>query len=447
MKISRLKSMSWRDVRQDFAQLNKNLFNIIESLDPDNTFKLYKISYPFGSEILKKGVFYIPNNNNELVPITNPTINKHVRSDLLYNLNSNPVCMATKNNAEIYLEYDDMIIPYLKLQPGSLLGTWGILEHIQPNDTSYHPESIWNMSAGARSLFMIPKIGDKTFHHRLQQEYNIPLPAPKNLNEQWHIFKKIVANNTSEVNWEFELICFSAKWFEYQNDPRWQPFYNYLLKSTWHNSSYLRNQSFWNLIFSIIRKEEKILPSSYINDMIKQIHAITCGFALGFAPSVSQEDAPITTIQNAYVNGAYKLKDYLPIIMAPYQFDGTRPVYFSLLNITSMEFSEKTTKRTSLVQDITHLCYALEAYKKGLKSCTFDLSTTKFYLKIMESQFDYFYDGETSTPSIRSTETIYDEDPSFKKMLINTENKLFPQRGNFIRCCVRISNKDSVIKK
>jgi len=433
--------MTWKDIRETISRINKPLFNVIETLSPDDTFKLYRIRYPFGYEILIKGAFYIPYSKNNFVPITDRSISKTIRSELLYNLDSNPVCMSTKNNAELYLEIDNMFIPYLKLTPGKILGAWGVLDKLCDPKSSYHPEAVWNMSAGVRSLFMLPKIGDKTFHKRLQQEFNLKTKAPKELNEQWYLFKEIIAHSQQQDPWEFELLCFSKKWFQQNKDPAWQPLYYHLFKTSWQGSDFQRNQAFWNLIFSIIRKKSKLPPSSYINDMVKQIHAIACGSALGFAPSSCEQDAPIALLQDVYVNGAYRLKDYMPIIMTPAHFNTHQPVYFSLNNITALEFSEKATKRVSLIQDITNLHHALEVYIDGIKTAHLNLEGTALYEKFMHTRFDCFYDGQTNMSGIHQTQQLCEEDSNFKKIRIKTKNTQFPQRGNFIRGCVRISHK------
>lgn len=438
MKESRLQVVSWSDVRSTFARLNPQLHKIIDAISPDDSFRLYKMSYPYGSNILRNGIFYLPNQVNHFVPITDPSIDKRTREDLFYNMRSNPICMAVKNNSEVYLELDDMVIPYIKFQPGRLLGTWGMLEVMSPQGGSFHPGGIWNMSAGMRSLFMLPKIGDKTFHKRLQQEFNITTPTPKNLTQQWYVFKDIVAQQQTDESWEFELICFSKKWFENKNDPQWLPFYNHLLEQTLHNSDYIRNKSFWDLVFSIIRKEQGIPPSSYINDMVKQLYAISCGFGLGFAPSVDEFDGPVKLLQEAYVHGNYKL-NYLPVMMSPHQFDGTRPVYFSLNHTTALEFSKKATRRESMIEDTVKLAHALESFQKGFHACNFDFSETKFYKLLAKTQFDSFYDGVTDYSAIHPISELFRMDDGFHQVLIDHDDLALPQRGNFIRSCVRIN--------
>lgn len=436
-----IKALHWSKARDIIAGLDPELFHLIDSINPDKRFVCYRIRYPFGASILKQGTFYLPDGTQQLLPISDTDLPKAVRADLHYNLGSNPVLMPIRRNAEVYLEAGRMIIPYRKLEPGHLLGAWGVLDKLCPDMSFYHPEYIWNMNAGMRSIFMLPKVGDKTFHQRLQQEYGITEPAPKHLNDQWRVFKAIVDHHQSADDWSFELLCFSKAWFEQAGDPAWVPFYHYLLQLSWCSSSYLRNQSFWDLVLSVVRKAQKISPSAYINDIIKHLYATACGSALGFAPAVSNGDAPIDLLQDAYVNGMYKLKDYLPVMMTPHQFNGQRPVYFSLHHVTTLEFSERSTKRSSFVNDITRLSEALQLYLRGLERCGMKIDNTEFYRNIMETQFDCFYDGDIDSAAVRPIQALYDEDQTFSKVGIKTENTQFPQRGHFLKSCLRVSSK------
>lgn len=435
MVSSQIEKLTWASAREYFAQLNPNMFQLIESINPDDSYTLYKIRYPFGSIILNKGVFYIPNTDNSLAPICENN-NKQLRDDLLYNLFSNPISMPISRCAEIYLEQSDMVIPYLKLEPGNILGSWGLLTSMEPNQLSYHPRSIWNMSAGMRSLFMLAKIGDKTFHKRLQQSYHLNTVAPKHLNQQWYVFKEIASQ--LDTDWHFEMLCFSKSWFQHQNDPKWQPLYYYLMKQAWLNSDYIRNQSFWNLIFSIIRKEKSLPPSSYINDIVKHLHGIACGFSLGFAPTLQDCEAPTQLLQDVYVNGPYKL-DYSPILMSPHRLTEHRPVYFSMNHISALEFSEKSSKRASLIQDTINLHNTLKRFMEGIETSRLALQHTKFFHMLKNTRFDSFYDGETNIQDIHGIKCIFDEDTSFKQNLINNTKLSFPQRGNFTRSCIRIT--------
>lgn len=436
-----IESMTWHDARDTFFGLNEKLFSLIEKISPDDSFKLYKIRYPFGATILDHGTFCVPNPHGEIVPVTDHSIDKETCSDLLYNLNSNPVGMALVNTAEIYLEANShTVIPYLKLMPGNLIGSWGVLDAMC-NHRSYHPETIWNMSAGARSLFMLPKIGNKTFHKNMQREYSIQHPVPKTLREQWCVFKELIAKTSAAKSWYFEIIFFSKKWFSCLRDPLWQDFYTYLLEAAWCGSAYLRNQSFWNLIFSLVRKEQKLAPNSYINDIVKHLCGLACEKALGFAPAIDNTDAPISTIQDIYVNGSYKLKDYLPVLVAPRLLDRSRPVYYSLNNITAMEFSEYQNKRNNLFQSIEQVKKAVDAFIKGIRLSKLNLNSSHFYENLSNTTFEYFNDHVVPSSGIQPVKALFEQDKDFNKVLISTKNKLLPVKGNFVQACIKLSKK------
>ena len=69
MDKAKLTKVTWQEIRAKVAKVNLPLANAIDHLDPSDDFTLYKVSYPFGSNILENGVLSIPLPDGKIVPI------------------------------------------------------------------------------------------------------------------------------------------------------------------------------------------------------------------------------------------------------------------------------------------------------------------------------------------------------------------------------------------
>lgn len=65
----------WTNVRDQVASLNPTLVSYIDAWAPGPEFAIYKIRYPFGSQILKKGYLQIPDESGQLVPLYSDRVN------------------------------------------------------------------------------------------------------------------------------------------------------------------------------------------------------------------------------------------------------------------------------------------------------------------------------------------------------------------------------------
>jgi hypothetical protein len=148
-----IEELSWENVRSDILKINPEFVDAVDKVGPDKKHTVFKIRYYYGDEILKRAVFHVPNEQGRLVPITDSSILPHIRESLGYNLGSNPVMMLLNNALEIFLPLEDRTISMNSLvAPGRIVGTYRLL-----TDTpiSHHPAFVWDMTAGARSIFLL----------------------------------------------------------------------------------------------------------------------------------------------------------------------------------------------------------------------------------------------------------------------------------------------------
>ncbi len=445
--MSYIQRLVWDDVADSVFKLNPELAATINALSPDKTYSLYKVHYRYGDEVLKyssvkKSFLQLPNDKGELVPINDPSIAPEISDALGYNLESNPVCMALNKSMEIYLPLQDRVIPYRLINPGEILGSWGILG----TTPSYHPYSIWEMSAGARSIFMLPPISDNVFHKRLQQTYNLTAKVPKQLINHWHVFKELSNHVSVDEPWSMDILFFSKEWFKNLNDEAWQSFRCYLLEIAWRNSGYLRNHLFWNMIFSIIQTKKELKRQAYINDIAKHILSISLGVVPGFVPAINNNAAPIELLQDIYANGPYKLRNYAPILMIPQLFlgghPGCRPVYYSPGYASAMEFSLKNNNKPNLLIELKKIYETLQMFISEIRQGDFDLSSTLINEIANTVDFKFFHFDPRDNHGIHSNDSMIDEDESFKKILVDTNNTEFPVTSHFTKACVRVKHGD-----
>ena len=324
------------------------------------------------------------------------------------------------------------------IEPGSCFGAWRILNPY----ASQQPVFIWDMSAGARSIFMLPKISRAKKHDRLRRSYDLTSDTPINLLSHWHTFRELANHHDFPDIWEAEVVYFSEKWFGHLDDPVWSEFYTMFQTTSWGGTEYLRNQPIWNLIFSLILSEYQGKPNGYITDIVKYLIHMGIGAQPGFSPAVDNKAGPIQEIQKVYTD-LYGLEDYAPIIMQPTTFcmgaEKSLPVYYSLQYPTSLEFRPSSRSRISLVTDLHEIRALLNRYKKSLLSGQYKVEDTPVVQLLETCQYDYFHNQVKLHAGMRNSAEIALDDSRFMRDLNGCTYEAFPDTCSFIKGCVRAS--------
>ena len=346
--------------------------------------------------------------------------------------------LILKNNAELFLTANGKPFPYTVLEPGALIGAWEVLDK-----TSAHPSfSIRELTAGARSLFMLPKISDRVFHERLQRELFITIDVPKSLSDHWSIFRAISDRVSNQDRWTMEVLLFPKNWF-YPDDNNFSKSVRaFLQEKAWHESLFLRNRYFWDFIFSIIHKQNNLDPGAYYSDIIKHLFSIGSGHSVAFEPAIDNTSAPISLIQDIYVNGGYRLKDYAPVIMTPTLLKKAHkglPVYFSPTYLTSQELPPKSNNKPSLISDLMKIKNGIDLCQSSiLNSSALDFSKTLFHDLAKNTAFNFYYINPANNNHILATDSIPTVDTRFSTFQIKTTNTEFSIHNEFIRGCIAI---------
>ncbi|EKD70500.1 MAG: hypothetical protein ACD_46C00518G0001 [uncultured bacterium] len=435
--ISSLKKTNWATCREKVKLVNPTLANIIDSLSPDHDMALWLVKYPFGATI-DDGKFYYPTPDGKLVLLDDSRLEKNLQTDFSYAGSETPAGIVLKNTMEIFIETDDRIIPQALFMPGDIFALWGRLE----TQTTFHPSPLMRGTAGARSLLMIPNISDLTHHKKLRNEFNLRLPPPKNMIDQWHIFKTIV--NQTNDKWHTEALLFTGTWLnKIKTDTAFQPLYIYFLEQAWRNSAYWRNKVFYDYIFSCVQQKRNLKPNPYLADTMKYLITMAVGSIPGFGAAKDNIAGPVELLQKIYVD-CYGLKKYAPTMMHPVYFHYEKncdPVYYSLQCPTTFEFSPRSRKASNILYDLIELKHILDIFLQEISRKKLNIEHGVMSQIAENVRFDFFHSKPDRHGEILSTRRMQEEDLSLTKNLNGDCHQPFADAGAFVRGCVRLSNQ------
>ncbi len=438
----RLEIVTWQQIRNDVSKIKPDLAQAIDELNPSSDYFFIKCAYPFGSQVLKNATLMLPSKkDSRLVPLTDASVDPKVKQAISYNLNSNPVSLVLKNSFEIYLPLVDRTIPLNGLMlPGTLFGTFRVLHPAG----SYQPKFLWNMTAGARSIFMLPKITEAKKHMKIKRQFDLSVEKPASLMSHWQVFKELSQHPSFPQPWEAEILFFSNKWFEHLDDKAWANFYYHFYRSIWGGTEFLRNQPIWNLISSLILQDYEAKPSAYVCDTTKYLMHVGIGAQPGFSPAVDNLSGPVEGLQKIY-REEYEIRHYPPVIMAPARFKikekKPSPVYYSLQFPTAIEFGKGSRTRTSLISDLHDIRSLIMRYRTDILSDKYRTLGTPIHELFNLVDFDFFHNNVELHSGMKSSKEMAAGDSRLVSTIDGEKHEVFPDMCSFVKGCIRLSYK------
>lgn len=433
--------LSWKQARADVAKVNPEFAKLIDELNPGNKYWLVKATYPYGCPVLQRSVLTLPNAKGHVVPITDSSIDPEIKQGLGYNLNSNPVSLVLNNSFEIFLPLADRTIPLSGIiKPGTAFGAWRVLN---PKNTE-QPVFVWEMTAGARSVFMLPKITETLKHQKLEKTLGVNLPLPRTLMQHFDVFK-IIANSEqmSHKPWNAQILYFCEDWFKHLNDSKWAAFYSYFHRSGWAANEFWRNQPIWNLIFSLVLQNYESKPNAYVMDTAKYLLNMGVGAMPGMGPVCDTLTGPFDFIQEVY-NSVYEIRNYPPIIMQPHFFDlkdqNANPVYYSLQFPNALEFKPSTRQRASVISDLHEIKSLMKRYENDLISNKYNIDGTSLMILFDKVKYTYFHSAVDLHDGMCDSSEMKD-DIYLRTTLDGKVYENFPSTCLFGKGCVQVSHK------
>lgn len=436
-----LDKLLWKDVKNEIFKINQELATVIDSINPPDDCYFYRATYQYGDEFLRSGEFILPPQNGKQTSFFSAEIPRELQFDIGYNLGNHPTFIVTKNTVEAYIEINSTAIPTYILYPGDLFGVSVVLAGAPSEELDLTPaKSIWEITAGARSTFMLPKISDAFGHKKIEKHFNINVELPNDIFDHWQVFREIVRK--SEANWSTELLFFSRNWFKYLHTPEWQPLKLYFYKI------YRELKSYWLNIFPVdvtvsqIHYKKKIDPDTKVVDIIKNIFAVAGGELIGFQPATDNQLLPIDCIQDAYVNIYKKLNGHAPIIMQPAYFrkSNNDPIYTStnMMTIENLYQLLKVPRHGQLIAEVENI---FAKYISVIESGGINIDTPYLHDVAKSVKVDFFhYLANDAKSNLKNSMDIASGDKNFELDKFPKNNK-FAHAGKFIKSCIRIAPK------
>ncbi|NCX94623.1 MAG: hypothetical protein EBX40_08100, partial [Gammaproteobacteria bacterium] len=410
--------------REFVKAVNPELFEIIDAWNPPSDYKLYKMAYHYGDNVIQNGELQIPGQGQTAAP-QQAKLLAQIKKDLSYS--HVPLGLLIENGQEVFVEAEDRVISIAFFNPGVILGLW---ESLEP-EVSFATRGVWNVSAGARSLYMLPKVAESGSFERLRKHYGIRLPMPRKMADHHHIFAQMSRHKNFDCAWQHQILFFSKKWIERdEKNSGWLRFHHHLLEKAWALSAYNRNMLALHWIwqqFSASLTEQGIKPNTYLMDTLKQLVAVGVGAVPGFrpaylaSPKFSLKDAeiagPIAEIQRAYLE-EYGLKIYVPTLMVPHHFnqkDDCKHIYYSLQVPTLLDSVPKARSQVSLMVELRELKDLVHAFIQDARSGKLSIAGTPVEWLVHKVKFDFFHSDVDQYGEIRKSADLPIEDPSFMR--------------------------------
>jgi hypothetical protein len=434
--IPLIQQLTWADAREDVTKVDRALGEIIDKISPNKNYPLFKVTYSFGDLVVKNGSLQLPQEKGHLLPLIDAGLDTKTKNKLTYS--SIPLFLTLKNCHEVFLDTSDRIIPLNLFKAGSLLGLFESMDFL----FNHKSNPKWNVSAGARSLFMLPKISEMQGLKRLCKQYGLDnsYTSLLNFSDHWHVFKSIVAHPTFTQSWQSEILIFSKEWLN-SHDPSWAEFRYYLFQNAWQQSQFAMSKVELNLIWETFLKTitlRRLKPTTYLANHLKHLMLIASGHSPGFRPADElQQVAPCRGLEEAFLN-VYMLKHYLPTLMHPQLLDHSSglPVYYSLMFPTLLEGSIYKKNSSTIMLDLQEVHLLL--------SILFDSSShNKFFMEVglQNILFKCFHVETDHQGKIHSSRVIPEQDPDFLRQTTCFSGRIFCASSSFWRGSIQIVSK------
>lgn len=430
------KIVSWSDIRDEVFNVNQDLASIIDSLNPGPDFKLIKASYLYGDIFVKQGELQIPH-KNKLLPISDQNIEANIREEVSYN--TMPLILLLQKDSELFVNAGTRIVPINLFHKGNLTGTYEAMDHM--NGRKSH--SVWNLSAGSSSIFMLPKITDKLSLKRINNEYHIPHTIQvTRLHDHREVFRGIAQGSKSTQPWHNTVLFFGKKWLDNHNAKEWDKFREYLTRIIWDQANYAIDKLKFNICWescSRIISLRRLQPKPYLIDHVKHMLSIAAGNFPAFIPmDDSQEAAPTQELQKAFIE-KYNLKQYLPTLMHACMLDDPilqpKYIYYSLSIPTILEGSPLKKNSSTVLSDLREIKLLIETLKENPHKVNLNPETDKL---IQELAIDYFHYEKDMCDQVKPSALLPHDDKNFVRDQQNFSGRTFCPNSPFFSGCIRL---------
>jgi len=443
-KSQTLKILPWKEVRTRVSALNPTLAEEINRISEVDTFSVIHVKYPFGAPIIRNGLLYL-NFDGDLLNYKNPNIPNEIRELLDYNWASIPFGLVLHNTFESHIDIPTHTIPLRLLQPGD---TFALLSIFEEKGSSHLVVAAQSATAGCRSLITLPSIAHVQYCERLTKKFHLPeVICPKELTDQWPLLQELSEAKLFRSNWECEVLFFSKNFITAMTEQ--SRLKESLLTRIWKFTTFERNYAMYELVFSIFA--ETFLPLSIRNSVsvigtIKHILQVALQQKPAYIPCTNETAGPVSGFMKAIIE-VYRIRYYWPVFMQLANYDGTKPVYYSLQKHTFLHTMPKNNNSNNkTILELKEIKEVLELFKEKVlkQQLPISLKGTALYKMLKDVEFDYFHPHTDESGIINDIGLLAEDDKRFSKLILKFEDEKelgFPVKSIFFYGCIRIRPK------
>ena len=429
MNKRKLSIVKWADIRNKVKAVNESIVNIVDQIRPKDQPDLIEIDYLYGDTIIDNGTLQIPNKHNLLVPVKDSDFSKNIIRALSYQ--GIPLCLNLENDNEVFMNTRTRSVPLNLCQQGNMFGLFEAIDYIFDRPI----KAMWSVSAGSRTIIMLPKISNELGLKKLRKHYDLSSTIRlKKLTDHFEVFKSIAHSKRFSQQWINKILCFTEKWLDKTFLRKYPEFKEYIFKTCWNQARFviymMHPKSSWEN-FSEAAALKNLHPRPFLINQAKHLLNIVNGYLPALRPSVTQSAAPVLGIQRAILE-IYELKKFMPIIMSLCPRGTIKlPIYYSLSYQTIFEGSPINRTHTTISTDLRDLKILLDTFQQYMISYKLDNTFNS-------NKFEYFHVTEdpnkdflSSLSLMQSKDFIY-----YKKQFPELE---FPYASYFWNGCISIT--------
>tara|TARA_B100000989_G_scaffold283885_1_gene250160 strand:+ start:769 stop:2106 length:1338 start_codon:yes stop_codon:yes gene_type:complete len=430
--------VTWSDVRDRMGEIQPQFAQLIDDYQPGDK-PLLLASYPFASHLITNGDFHLPDNHGKITSLRKGDYAPQINELLDYNWKSVPFGIALEGYAESYW-HSDVIQPTAMLYPGATLA----LRTIFDQDSRYNFHRAWNLSSGARLMFILSSIKDSEKFKRLQRTYQFREDMPVDYQDQWKVFKKIYNSPQANVDWRTKVVFFTKSWIEDILGGKNERLTLFLLNSVWRFHEFERNRRVFDFImddFKRIMSRKGVKINSYSFACLKHLIRIAMGEEFGFSPMVCNEVSPHELLFDAYTH-TYRTKKS-PTFMRINKVKWDEPdnaVYYSMHFPLHVGDSYKKNGYSN-IDDTIELKQSMEIFLDAIEGGRLELVEKTRLSELPDKiKFDYFHTDSDPMQELTSSKLILSHDPRFVPSLERRDPAIaFNHASPFFKGCIKIT--------
>lgn len=400
--IPHVQTLSWGEARSKVTKANPSLAKIIDQLNPDGkALRLTLATFGYGEEIAS--------------------------------FSNSATFLLLDKTCEGFFEFQDKPKTYGLVKAGEM----GLTGHLLDLPTPLLQSLNWKITAGARSVFMLPKISDNEFHRKIEKAYNISMRKPDEPHMQWQVFKGIAAANP---HWTCQVLFFDEAWKKHLNDPEWAAFHHFLLQQHHRHQPYNEQVTLLKMAMGLVQQERKVrFPLAHTEDML-YLFQLGLGMVPGFRFAHHEEALPLSLIQNTYLK-YYGLKEYAPLILIPDYFNWQNkkepPLYASFNDTSSYYLSPRDNQTLSNAKELHLLTGSFKKLHDFILNHNFIAKTSTLYQFLHAWEVVFYHKNTEGYPRFNSIDSILVRDQGSMREWQNDCLK-FPIHSSFFQGCVAI---------